>query len=982
MARAATAPELALFRTPGQWSKIRAAIYTPSTVYSGRINQSFSTLDKVLEFEYDGPSGTLSDVLEGMTVYIGSSAGAWDKGIARLRSIDSDTVFIGETADIRFANDDYFTIVDSFELWARPVLISSGVPYMDGGIAYSDQHTNYLPLVRMGPNRVKKKTASTVSITFDFSAIVPGSSVSSRVTTAPGSSSITGDTTATPSVVWGSVGWKKVYHTVTGANGKSFFGVRYVFIWDETNEPEPVEWERLRGDVDSGGWELSLILYDQANLSEVRDHALILLFAEDRFGSTSQEIGPVTGAENILFSGWIAGESIDWKSQGGAVSFTAHTANYFLQKIPAWPDGVEFTTSAPASWTKIKNLTVDLGLLHHFLMWRTTAPRIMDIYGIGDTKYTKEVSSLASDLWSQIVEMSFDQIFARPLVNYLNQLYIEVHPQLIPLASRSHPTVTTFLEQDLGDGIDLQRATMDKASIVDLSGVAINSSGAGTAYFSLSPGHSHSHYGNPVVVNRILVSSQSQANQLAGLYRGWLNAPFDPVSLKIESNNRLIDLCPLQKCAVAISSGDTIREISESLGLIPMSVERVFNPGTGYLSSEITFEVETFEDLSTNGDVPGSGNVSIPPLPPLPKLPPIDIIIPGTISTPTEEGGPPRVLVHDSNVGLIYTENFNESSPNWETVNAGLTQAQYLAINVIMLAPDGALYVASRIRTGFGIDPFIARAPYIGGTFEIIEDVASIQAEFPSHADFSGVNALGVDPLTGQVAYVISGGDSIGNHSAKIFVGSGLSFSAGAAPTMTVGSIGSLSYGAGNWRLTAELGTTPHFIVFSADGSSIVRDVTIGGTVNFDSSALHVPISTTDIVYIWRSSGLLRITANGANAGDFSTVIGSDLNSDILWDNKTATSPTGEDIFSTWDTGERGRSSDSGAIFTGIPFLPFGSAYSYDYAGGEGTASRWIAGRGIIRYTPDRGDTWEEKAGDINGVAPILSLTIVKVVEY
>lgn len=979
MARAATSPELALFRTAGQWSKIRAAIYSPTTIYTARVNQVFSTFDKLLEITYDGGSGTLADVQPDMMIFIGSTAGAWDKGIDRIRSIDSTKVYIGETSDLTPADNDYITIVDDFSLWAKPVYISSGVIYMDGGIAYSDQHSNYLPLVRMGPDRVKKKTGATVSITFDFSATVPGSSVSSRATTAPGSSSISGATTATPTVEWNSVGWKKVYHQITGANGKISFGVRKVFIWDATNEPEPVEIQSLRADTESGGWETQITLYNNASLSLVRDHAFIILFSEDYYGATAQEIGPVSGAENILFAGWIAGESIDWSSEGSSVTFQAYTAHHFLGKIPAWPDGVKFTTAAPANWAEIQNLTVDLGLLHHFLQWRTTAPKVIDIYGTDDSRYTKEVASLAVDLWSQIREMAFDQIYARALVNRMNQLYIEIHPQLTPAGSRTWPTVQTIEERDLENGIPLERVTMDEASIVDLSGVEVNSAGVASALFALSPGHSHSHYGSPIVQNRLLLSSQSQAQSLAGLYRAWINNPYPSIPLKLSANNRLIDIAPRQKCSISIASGDTIRGIAESLGLIPLSIETSFDPRIGFLQPEVTFEAETSEDTSTVGDVPGSGDVSRPPNISLPDLPDFDIVIPGTGGSGGDETDL-RVLVHDTGAGLLYSANFGDASPTWISVNAGLTSGQYAGLDTIAITPSGGVYVARRGRTGV-VTPFIAYAPSIGSTFTVFETVATIQAHFPAYAAFSGVCAIGVDPLSGAVAYVLTGGDAIGNNTAQIFIGSGTSFSAGVVIPFNVSARGSLSYGFGNWRLTGTLNNTnPRFLAISSGGGSIIRNVV---TTETNGLTYHIPVSTTDESYMIRSDGLLHITDNGANAAEFTTVIGSNVNRPDPWDNYFACDPTGFYILGDWDSsGRRGKSSDQGATWAGIPSLPAGGPYAYGYAGGVGAASRWVAAKAIVRYSPDFGSTWQNKEGNITSIVPFPSINIVRVTGY
>lgn len=983
MTHAASSEELELFRTPGQWSRIRAAIYTPTTIYTARINQSFSTRDKVLEITYDGGSGTLANVLPDMTVFFGNNAGGWGKGIARLRSIDSTKIYIGETADINFADNDHITIVDDFGLWAKPVLISSGVIYMDGGVAYSNQHTNYLPLIRGGPTaRVAYMPDSDVEVSFSFPATVPNSSVSSRSTSAPSAASITGGTTSTPSVLFDSLGWHRVYHTVTAANGKSSFIVRYVFVWNETNEPESVELLTRRGDVDSGGWEVSLRLYDQANLTQVRDHALIVLFAEDYYGASEDSLGPVSPVENVVFCGWIGKESIDWDPDGGSVSFTAYGPQYFLQKIPAWPDGVQFTTNAPADWTKIKNLTVDLGIVHHFMQWRTTAPKIIDIYESGDTKYTKEVASLASDLWSQIREMGWDQIFARALCNRLGQLYIQVHPQFIPEGSRTHPTVISFLEEDLEKPVSLDRVTMSEASIVDLSGVKINSSGVGTAYFSLSPGHSHSHYGNPVVMSRLLLESQAHANQMAGLYRGWMNNPFPNIPLKPSANNRLIDICPLQKCELEISSAFTPRGFADTLGLVPKAIEDVFDASTGYERQEITFEAETFEDLSVKAEPPGSGNISIPPLPPLPPLPPIVPIIPGTIP-PVSEGGPLRVIMHDTTAGLLYSEDFNESSPHWQTINDGLTQAQYQAIDTIVPGPAGELYVAHRGSSG---ERFIAYSPGPGETFTVLETAATIAAKFTGSIN-QGVNALGVDPISGQAAYVISSGNAINQMSTKIYIGSGTSFADGGASLnaiFIVSSIGNISYGNGKWRLTGNSTDTTNakFLRLSADGSTVEQNTTVGTQVGADTSASHVALDTTDSVLMLHDNAFLLITQNGAVAGDFTNLIGSLLNYEDFWDNATAADPTGTLIMTSWDTGARGRSSDGGATITGIPNLPFGGRYAYDYAGGEGAESRWVAARAIVRYSPDRGDTWESREGDLSGLSPVPLIDVIKVLEF
>ncbi len=986
MARAATSPELTLYRSPGKWAKLRAVIFQPTTVYTARVNHNFTAWDGILEIPYDTGSGTLANVLADMTLLIGTSAGAHDVGIVRLRDKDSLKFYIGESSDVKVLDNQYLTVIDDFGLWARHVLIDDGEAFMDGGVEYTDQHINFDPVPIMGGNRVLKLTSSTVSATFNFAASYAiDSSISGYSCSAPGSSSSSGMTTSTPTITWNSVGWKNVYLTITAANGKSFTAVRYVYIWSDANPPSLVQIGECREEAEEGGWNFSITMLDECDLETVRDHALVIIFKVDRYGNTQSNIGPVAGCENVAATGWISRETISWNPEQGSVQFTAHGAHHWFAQIPSYPDGVELVSRPAAAWTEMQGLTVRKGLFH-FLRWRTTATRIMDVFLPSDTKYTKEVSSLAQNLWEQIREMAFLQIFARAGVNAQGQLFIDVHPQLVPAANRTWATVMTITKADWVGEIPLERVTRNEVSQVNLSGVSVNEAGRGTPYFSLSTGHTHSHYGQPEIQENLLVASQADANQKAGLYYGWRNNPYPDVPVVFDADIALIDCFPNQQCDITIEASDTPRGNEYDGGLIPKSITLVQDPETGYVHREVTFEAETFEAHSVNGEVPGSGEVSVPPTPPLPPMPPIEILVPGTI-TPTEDGGPPKVIMHDTSKGLLYTENFDADGADvdWLMVNPGLTLAQYQSINYIGLVPGGGILVAHRRRTGFGTSPFIAYAPFIGGTFTIIEDTASIAAKYPAISpDFISVNAVGFNPLTGQVGYVIGIQGNFGGDVREFYVGSGTSFAVGVDLTakLTISSVGSLSFGHDNWRLGGTPNNTNmHLLAISADGSTIIRDVDATNTRSF-----HVSISTTDAVFMLKNqagaNSLIRITQNGAVSGDLTTYLGSLLTNVDYWDNLTAIDPTGTLILASWDTGQRGKSSDGGSSFTGLSSLPFGGDYAYDYAGGAGAESRWVAARGIVRYSPDFGTTWENKEGNLTSVSPIPSLDLIKVVEY
>ena len=998
MARAATAPELALLRTAGQWSKWRVAIYAPATVYTARVNQTFSTFDKILQVTYDGGSGTLANVKIGMTLLVGSSAGAHDKGILRIRKTPTSSIFyVGEHSDIAWADNLYLTVIADFDLWARHIALSGSTPLMDGDVTYSDQHTNFDPVPVMGSHRVEKLEGADVTTIWDGSeSWVYGSSISGYSWSAPTASSTSSMTTATPTIEFDDVDWHLVYLTVTAANGKSFTGVRLVYVWDDDNPPPGAEIsDDPSVDFNSGGWSFGVTMY--ANADTIRDRALVILFAEDHYGDTAQSIGPLEGCENIVCVGRVAGESIQWNPEQGKVTFTVQGAQHWFGQMKGFPSGLRMVTGAPAAWTEMQSLTVGRALWH-FLHWRTTATKIMDIYLTEDDRLLSEVSSLGGKLWGQMSEFAFNTILANIGIDRYGRLFAEIDPQMLPSASRSAiPTVMTITKQDWQGTPDIERVIVDEVGVIDLSGVEVNTSVQGKSFFSLAPGHVMKHYGDDYVVDHIAAyDTQSENNQLAGLMLGWKDNEFPRIDMELSANNRLFDCFPRQYAQITIDADDTPRGIAYSGKLIPRYVS-FRQREDGYKYTEIAFEAETFEKNSTNGDIPFSpSDVSIPPVPPFPPLPEFPILLPGFPQGNPGEG-PKRVMLHDVNMGLIYSENFNASgaSVKWRTVNSGLENVvlddgvtkQYQLIHRFYVTPSGVLYAGRFTRIpgnvwGGHADYFmVARAPYIGGTFEIIQDRDTLEAEgAPGFFDAWGITALNINPLVSEQAAFVVRKDQPSTVE-KIYIGAGTSFSAGAALDPVGGggapAVG-LSYGLSRWLYLRYGG----WQAISADGATVVGSGTDGNLTLLNNSEAEsiVRASTT---------GKTFLPGDGLGSPTKDMYVGENNMASGVWISDSdismlgmACDPSGQLLMSRYGVGAKGRSSDGGATWSPLPSLPPGVWY-FAYAGNAGSESRWVAAGGsAIRYSPDFGDTWLNKEGNIQQIAPIPSIDGVKVVEY
>jgi hypothetical protein len=686
MARAITGPELADLRTrmPPARSEIFLAVLTPAVVWTARVNEPAGiTLDRLAELDYDGGSGAADwgNTLADMTVYFGSAAGEFDHGMARLRSFaaGSDgvtgTMEIGETSELDVADNDYITVVNEFAPWPKHMRISDdGTVYMDYDVAYTDEHLYPDPVPVLGPPAcVWLPAGGTVDVDFDagdsWSPIVPGMGYT-FVWACDGAAGIVGGNTDTPTIRFNATGTYRASCTVTadygGGNTASFTGHRYVFVFDANNMPTTrFTLDNCAGDWASGGWSYSVTMYeeaeeyDPATVTGVRDRALCVLFARDWYNGAEGSIGPIDDRENVIVVGWIDGESITRNPVHGTVGFEVEGPQYWLGQMTGFPSGIEDYDGNPTDWTEFEDLTVDKGLWH-FLHWRTTVTRMMDVYLTGDDRQIAVFDAPLGSLWEQLTQASENTILAHPACDRYGRLYIEIDSQLVPVADRTPvvdvPVVMDVTPPDWREQLDIQRQTVKPVSQVDLSGVAYDD-GAALAIFSLARGHVFNCYGKVVKAERLALEDQAQANSLAGLIMAHENNEYPNVDIPLSANNRMIDICPWQYVKMSIAPDDTERGIEWiDKYLVPRRVSFDFRQGS--ILADIETEAVTGETASTDGDVPPIPSPPPPPPPPPGPPPPPELPLPAM---------PGDAFLYNR-THILYTANFDAvppATPNW-----------------------------------------------------------------------------------------------------------------------------------------------------------------------------------------------------------------------------------------------------------------------------------------------------------------------------
>lgn len=687
--RAATSPELALLRADNQSARVFLTIHNPTVIYRATLAAVPASTDSVASITYTAVSGTLANVLMDMTLLVGSAAGLSDYGIARIRkdgTTTPGTFYIGETSEVNWQSNCYLTIVDEFCLWPRHVKIDTdGVtPLMDFDVAYTNQNiaAGEVPTPVMGPHQVAWLRGTTVSITPDGSASwVTGGTITSYSWYAPGSVSSSGMTTATPMITYNAAGVYRIALTVAGNNSISFTGYRYVFVITESvGVTTQFTLDSCSGDYSQGGWSFRVMLYDEATLALVRDRALVMLHAVDYYGNTQSSVGYVAGSENVICIGYIAGESITWGTEDkwGTVAFDVQGPQYWFGKMTAFPSGVKDVSDStmPNKWTKFSGLTL-FDAWYHFMRWRTTATRMMDVYENTEHRRHKRLEAPGGEnIWAQLVEIAHRSMLADPCCDRYGRIWLQVNQQFV--ADRSGiPVIMAITSADWYDQINLERVIVDPAATIDLSGVVWDGVNV-TPIFSLAPGHVFKHYGDVEVVDRLQLEntgSQAATNTLAGLYSAWKNNPYPHIDIKFASNHRLFDIAPYQHLTLAITAADTPRGLTESLTLIPRSISYEFDNAVGVMLTSGTFEAEVTAALAVTGDTP--------PTAPAPPITPAPVPEPEPHPIDPGQGSDARKLFIGTGSTLIWSGNyFAGGQPTWalSAWPAGTTCAQFWGV--------------------------------------------------------------------------------------------------------------------------------------------------------------------------------------------------------------------------------------------------------------------------------------------------------------
>jgi hypothetical protein len=663
-----------------------------------------------------GGGGADVDIFANMTVFVGTNKGDHDKGIFYTRNgftADAATtaIPIGASSDVVdvIEDDDWVVIIDEFRLWTRyPRVTEAGgdltwykdydVLFTDlGGTAAARRQAELPAIPIMGPHRVAFIDLDS-SVTFDFDwsdsyAASPGAAVdawdsegirgatSGNWTSAlenPGAQTYDGSSIDADNDISGLAGFRTWLILGTDQQDPSErfrSGIRYVFTLRRPGETvdgidpphaEPItdfSVSGLSGSYDDGGWRCTVTIFgSQAHEYEVWPGALVILFAEDWYGSTKDSIGPISGAENIVFIGRVADGSVRQDPETGDVTFDVLSAAGQARNRETFPVPIE-NDDAATEWYQAANLTVDRAAWF-YLVWHTTLANICDWYwggaDAGGDEEIKAMDFLAGDVYTTLDTFYAERCMARVLCDRYERFKIERNLQL--QAQGSGTTVLTVATGDWLDELQFRETVETQTSIVELGGVNYNA-GLIRPYLCKAPGTVNRQKGRNAQNMAMAATDQATLNTLAGRWLAALNNRW-PDNVFPFGNWRVFDIWPQE---YIVASPDTVRHTFASDKFI---IRRVgIEAGDGALFVTVNAELET-------GGVDGQ-TIVIPDELPTPVPPRIPFWPPQTPPAPDNDAGSSDLgrRIIGTNVGVFVTDNIGTANPVWYAVNNGFSSA-------------------------------------------------------------------------------------------------------------------------------------------------------------------------------------------------------------------------------------------------------------------------------------------------------------------
>lgn len=988
-----TPAQLAIQRTQPQATNLFLSVYKPTTTLSARVTGTYTF--GAMSISYTPVTGSYLNVFPDSVLLLGTSPDDDDIGRIRVRSITNSTVSIAEN-DFTLISGTYMTFlnyVDIVAVYPRiiqdPNNVENVIFYKDYDIPYSNQNSIYGTFPCAGPHRATFASATgTVYYSATGTYNVLGNPVTYQWEFEGGTP--TGSTSFVPGyVAYNTPGHYKTKLTVyaSGTVGNTIDTTyRFVSVYDRPelgDNPPTLKWELMdfSGDRSGGGYSVGFRVFE--NLGDIEPNALVVLFADDVYGVDTVSLGGnATNSSEIVFVGYILGDTIKFNYKESYVEFRCGSVTDVMKQAEGFSVSCE-SKAAPATWFELKEMSIQKAL-YHYLRWHSTVLSTTDYQYTGDDRLVQYFDADRGSLYDAVNSFIDTGVLGETVADRQGKIWAEITPPGYENPFAELPFNFTLQKQDWMEEPSITERRTSDVSVIEMGGIEFEgvSTNGFNAYLSTAPSLTPYYRGKVESPKEgLILNSQTQLNQIAGNFVATRNADYEDVTVNLVGNYRNLDIAPIERFGFDINNQDTLTDSLLGWSFYPTSMNWQYNPTKGSFYPQASFQpivTGTAGQTLLIPATPPEVGYSYPSL----NLPPIPYFPPYGGGNIVQQVGR-TVLMADRNLGFVYTKDFDSTNPTWIAWNTGL-DGEYITSQSrqFFITPNGAVWcLLVGVSSKTYIYDRLYRAPFVGGEFKLIVDKAWLEGQYPGYPTYE-ISSITYNPTKPEEIGVVMGGLNAGTLSSSInlWVINYPSMVKGTYGITTDIRHGSLSFDptAKEWTLIEDyLGAIP-----AIDYTLWILNY--AGTALIFRSAINA-WGSSDTPYILRGTNSSKMYAYNVSSSNYwITSDDNGRNVSAIGDNQEvgatrwsyACSPSGQFILGNWTLAAlKGSSGDYGYTWTGLGALPPGGAYCFAYAGGgNGESSGWIAANGIVRYSPNYGNTWINKEGNLLLIAPIPSI--------
>lgn len=579
-------------------------VVSPVVVATARINQA--------SFAYPLITLTVDNTVDWTQIeiyqdaWIGTSAGASDIGVYRVKGSTSTTLVIGETAQgdaglliqplrsAAFADNQYVTIVQRRSIWSVYPLISGGT-FFENYNQLEDGFNTYPPPITSILCTTPKisqynhiwtfvddgQTYTTITFTVTADAW-PGNSIVGYAWIVPGSWTVTGGDIATDTFtaqVPASATNYELRCDVVNDQVKASTRIIEVWVKTRTGATAPLVMSSLQQvSWNATGAALSFTLNDNL-LSNIPDGSMVVIAQERLFN------GAVIQTAVSQFVGWIA--RIGQTTEPGLKSATPEFITVDgLLSLKRGTSQVWQTVTTVATWQQVPAALCSLSFAQFWLLSQR-ARGVLHLFDFIPASLTATGQRLPrldvrmATLWQQLVSLADGHQKRLIGCDPDGTIWVSQHPSLNPTYPRTSGAVVVRDTHDASIYHDMEwpREFYPKVGIVEGSAFSWDGSSVlPTPLLSIGPGDTPGQGANDQKCENQVVDSQATLNALTGNYLAFLNPDYPDVTVNYQGmRGSLIKPAQAPLIHIQIPAYLSPSGIAIDRYAIPNSVDETYN---------------------------------------------------------------------------------------------------------------------------------------------------------------------------------------------------------------------------------------------------------------------------------------------------------------------------------------------------------------------------------------------------------------------